>query len=196
MFLSLFISFMHRSFIGKREQLVKKSCLGIGKAMCWLSLCPWLFDIVVWMLGANCLYDTPTWVFNKHFKLHFLKAELLVTPQPTETLLSHLPGCSRKAPRVILNSSLSLSPQPICQQFYWYCFKNVSLNVWPLHIAAVTSLSSHHHSFSGLLPRSSGPSPCSLVICVLPSSKNHPLKAAHPRVKSFPCLKSWAGFPQ
>ena len=168
MFLSLFISFVHRSFIGKREQLVKTR-LGIGKAMCWLSLCPWLFDIVVWMLCANCLYDTPTWVFKKHFKLHLPKAELLVTPQPTETLLSHLPGCLRKAPRVTLNSLLSLSPQPICQQFYWYCFQNVSLNVWPLPVAAVTSLSSHRHSFSGPLPRCSRPSPCSLVICVLPA---------------------------
>ena len=84
--------------------------------MCWVSLCPWLFKIVVWILGASCLYGTPTWVFNKHLKLHLPKVELLVTPQPTKNLLSHLPGCSRKIPRVILNSCLSLSPQPICRQ--------------------------------------------------------------------------------
>ena len=84
--------------------------------MCWVSLCLWLFKIVVWILGASCLYDTPTWVFNKHLKLHLPKVELLVTPQPTKNLLSHLPGCSRKIPRVILNSCLSLSPQPICRQ--------------------------------------------------------------------------------
>lgn len=53
----------------------------------------------------------------KHLQLHLPKVELLVTPQPTKNLLSHLPGCSRKTPRVILNYSLSLSPQPICRQF-------------------------------------------------------------------------------
>lgn len=87
------------------------------------------------MLGASCLYDAPTWVFNKHLKLHLPKAELLVTPQPTETLLSHIPGCSRKTPRVILNSSLCLSPQPICWQFL--------LILLPKHVTEC--LASPHH---------------------------------------------------
>ena len=105
--------------------------------MCWVSLCLWLFKIVVRILSANCLYDTPTWVFNMHIKLHLPKVELLVTPQPTKNLLSHLPGCSRKTPRVMLYSSLSLSPQALYQRFL--------LILILLPKCVTKSLSSSHH---------------------------------------------------
>ena len=196
MFLSPFISFIHKSFIGKKGAISEKLCLGIGKTMCWVSLCLWLFKIVVWILSANCLYDTPTWVFNMHIKLHLPKVELLVTPQPTKNLLSHLPGCSRKTPRVILNSLLSLSPQPICWQFL--------LILLPKCVTECLS-SPHHccylpvHSPSFLFWTTAQvfwPVSMLLVIYVLPSSKNHLLKVAHPHLKSFPCLKSWVGFPR
>lgn len=176
--------------------------------MCCISLWPWLFKTVVWILGANCLCDTPTWVFNKHIKVHLPKVELLVTPQPTKNLLSHLRGCSRKTPRVILNSWLSLSPQPMCRQ----------LLLILLPKCVTESLGSPHHCCC--LPVQS-PSflfwttarvfwPISMLLCDLCSTKQQEssFKGCPPPVKVISLfevmcwfstvvkLKSWPLYPE